>query len=88
MVAVQLLDRKAAVQELAEQLRVSLAGASVEREVIHPLTLPTKKKKRKKERELNDKHSGGKTGMRSHLSSAVQLALCCHVSLVGIWILE
>ena len=40
VVAVQLLDGEAAVQEFREQLRVSFTGAAVEREVVHPLTLP------------------------------------------------
>ena len=41
MVAVQLFDGEAAVQELGEQLCVSLTGAAVEGEVVHPLPLPT-----------------------------------------------
>ena len=41
MVAVQLLDGEAAVEELGEQLSVSLTGAAVEGEVVHPLPLPT-----------------------------------------------
>lgn len=40
VVAVQLLDWEAAVQEFREQLRVSFTGAAVEREVVHPLALP------------------------------------------------
>lgn len=40
VVAVQLLDGETAVQELGQQLRVSLTGAAVEGEVVHPLTLP------------------------------------------------
>lgn len=40
MVAVQLLDRETAVQELGEQLSVSFTGTAMEREVLHPLALP------------------------------------------------
>lgn len=40
VVAVQLLDRETAVQELGEQLGVSFTGTTMEREVLHPLAFP------------------------------------------------
>lgn len=40
VIAVQLFHGEAAVQELAEEVCVTLAGATVQREVIHPLAFP------------------------------------------------
>lgn len=40
VVAVQLLNRETAVQELREQLGVAFTGTAVKGEVVHPLPIP------------------------------------------------
>lgn len=46
MVAVQLLNRETAVQELREQLGVAFTGTAVQGEVVHPLPIPGKRNTR------------------------------------------